>query len=67
MTVADVPDSRFLKGYEWAYRHHISATAVGCRPVDLNATFSVAGFAVEHGERSLGAGVWPVRAVVARV
>lgn len=67
MTTADVPDSRFLQSYEWAYRHLPGAAAVGCRPVDLDAALSAAGFAVEHGERSLRAGVWPVRTVVARV
>lgn len=65
MTTADVPGSRFLRGYEWAYRRLPGAAAVGCRPVDLDAALSAAGFTVERRECPLRAGVWPVRAVVA--
>jgi demethylmenaquinone methyltransferase/2-methoxy-6-polyprenyl-1,4-benzoquinol methylase len=67
MVTADVPDSRFLRAYEWAYRHLPGAAAVGCRPIDLDAALADAGFAVERRDRTLRAGVWPVRTVVARL
>ncbi|MFB6168232.1 MAG: methyltransferase domain-containing protein [Haloferacaceae archaeon] len=67
MTTADVPDSGFLRAYEWAYQHLPGAAAVGCRPVDLESVLTDAGFAVERREREVRAGVWPVRTVVARL
>jgi demethylmenaquinone methyltransferase/2-methoxy-6-polyprenyl-1,4-benzoquinol methylase len=67
MTTEDVPDSGFLRAYEWAYRHLPGVASVGCRPVDLVPALSDAGFVVEHREREVRAGVWPVRTVVARL
>jgi demethylmenaquinone methyltransferase/2-methoxy-6-polyprenyl-1,4-benzoquinol methylase len=66
MTTADVPDSRFLRAYEWVYRTVPGASRVGCRPVDLDRALADAGFAVERRERAVRAGVWPVASVVAR-
>ena len=67
MATDDVPDSGFLRAYEWAYRHLPGVAAVGCRPVDLDSALADAGFVVERRERAVRAGVWPVRAVVARL
>jgi demethylmenaquinone methyltransferase/2-methoxy-6-polyprenyl-1,4-benzoquinol methylase len=66
MTTADVPDSRFLRAYEWVYRTVPGAGRIGCRPIDLDGALDGAGFAVERRERAVRAGVWPVASVVAR-
>jgi ubiquinone/menaquinone biosynthesis C-methylase UbiE len=67
MSTDDVPDSGFLRAYEWVFRHVPGAASVGCRPVDLPAALADAGFVVERRGRELRAGVWPVRTVVARL
>ncbi len=66
MASADVPDSRFLRAYEWAYRRLPGIATLGCRPVDLRGALRDAGLAVERIERERRAGVWPVVTVLAR-
>lgn len=67
MDVGEVPDSAFLRAYEWAYRHVPGFGLVGCRPIDVRGTLTDAGFTVERTERDTRAGVWPVTTVLARV
>jgi demethylmenaquinone methyltransferase/2-methoxy-6-polyprenyl-1,4-benzoquinol methylase len=66
MDRADLECSRFLRGYEWAYRHAPWFARVGCRPFDVRATIREAGFRVESSERSRRIGVWPVVTVCCR-
>lgn len=67
MVAGDVPDSRFLRAYEWVYRSLPGAGRVGCRPIDLDGALDDAGFTVERTTASVRAGVWPVVGRVARL
>jgi demethylmenaquinone methyltransferase/2-methoxy-6-polyprenyl-1,4-benzoquinol methylase len=60
MDRADTNRSRFLRGYEWAYRHVPGFARVGCRPFDVRAVVTDGDFRVERLERSRRGGIWPV-------
>jgi len=66
MDRAAVPDSPFLRAYEWAYEHLPGAPLVGCRPIPAVESVRAAGFAVTRNREPRRAGVWPVTALVAR-
>ncbi len=66
MDRAAVPDSPFLRCYEWVYEHLPGAALVGCRPVPAVESVRAAGFAVTRSRELRRAGVWPVTALVAR-
>ena len=66
MDRADVERSRFLRGYEWAYRHVPGFARVGCRPFDVPAAIRAAGFRIDTLERSRRMDVWPVVTVCCR-
>lgn len=66
MDAADVPDSPFLKSYEWAYRQLPGFALVGCRPIDARRPLERAGFEVERVERDRRPGGWPVVTILAR-
>jgi len=66
MDRAAVPDSRFLRCYEWMYEHLPGGGVVGCRPVPAVESVRAAGFAVETTRELRRAGVWPVTSLVAR-
>ncbi|PSP74667.1 hypothetical protein BRC86_05105 [Halobacteriales archaeon QS_3_64_16] len=60
MDRADTDRSRFLRGYEWAYRCVPGFARVGCRPFDVRAAVTEGGFRVERLERSRRGGIWPI-------
>ncbi len=65
MDRAAVPDSRFLRAYEWAYRRVPGFDRVGCRPIPVVEAVRAADFRVERTRGLSRAGVWPVTALVA--
>lgn len=64
MDRASVPDSRFLRAYEWAYRRVPGFAAVGCRPIPATEALREAGFAIQSVERLRRGAVWPVAGFV---
>ncbi|MFT4950039.1 MAG: ubiquinone/menaquinone biosynthesis C-methylase UbiE [Natronomonas sp.] len=64
MDRASVPDSRFLRAYEWVYEHFQGFATVGCRPIPVTDALRKAGFVIESTARLTRAGVWPVSALV---
>jgi demethylmenaquinone methyltransferase/2-methoxy-6-polyprenyl-1,4-benzoquinol methylase len=64
MDRSDVPDSPFLRAYEWAYEHVPGFAQVGCRPIPAVEAVRAAGFEVEVLVRQRRARVWPVAGLV---
>ena len=64
MDRASVPDSRFLRAYEWAYRQVPGFERVGCRPISATELLREAGFAIQSVERLRRGWVWPVAGFV---
>jgi len=60
MDRARVPESRFLRLYEWLYQHVPGFAAVGCRPIPATEALQAAGFSVRSAESFRRGGVWPV-------
>lgn len=64
MDRATVPDSRFLRAYEWAYRRVPRFETVGCRPIPATELLAEAGFDLQSVRRLRRASVWPVAGFV---
>ena len=57
---------RFVRCYEWVYRHVPGYDRVGCRPIYARRTLEAAGFEIERRERHRRWFVWPVDVLIAR-
>lgn len=59
-----LPDSRFLRLYEWVYRRLPGAGVVGCRPIPAATALRESRFTIESTTRLRRGGIWPVTSFV---
>lgn len=65
MDRAAVPDSWFLRAYEWTYERVPGFARVGCRPIPAVEAVRAADFEVLSTAERRRAGVWPVTVLTA--
>ena len=57
---------RFVRWYEWVYRHVPGYDRMGCRPIYARRALEAAGFEIERRERHHRWNIWPVDVLIAR-